>query len=189
MSNVARESRGYVAKLDALGIVVDDDLCRVLARADVDDAFHADLESLMFELAPMHAAELDCLVPSFIVIAMNGGGDAYGLYLEPSVLETVGRPWVYWDHETDSMHFIATDTSELFSQVLDAAASWHKDDARLQRVRTTLLGLGLALHPPSNLGIDFGNSGRPASWLKQPEARSLAAAPAPRKKPWWKFWN
>ncbi len=159
-----------VAALDALGVVVDEPLRRVLRRWDADDAFRDDLERLMFEVDPMRAEEIDCDAPDLVVIAMNGGGSAYGLYLAPRVVETVGRPWVYWEHEDDSLHYLAADTRAFFAGYLDFADGWMRDGGVVARVRAALLEEGLTLDAPDTSGPDF-HAGHPASWLPQPARR------------------
>ncbi len=159
-----------VAALDALGVGVDEPLRRVLQRWDVDDAFHDDLEGVMFQVAPMRAEELDCDAPDLVVIAMNGGGSAYGLYVEPRVVETVGRPWVFWDHEDDTLHYLARDTPAFFAGYLDFVDGWVRDHGVVKRVRAALLEEGLTLDAPGAGGRDF-HAGQPTSWLVQPTRR------------------
>jgi hypothetical protein len=159
-----------VAALDALGVAIDEPLRRVLERWDTDDAFHDDLERVMFEVAPMRAEELDCDARDLVVIAMNGGGSAYGLYLEPRVLATIGRPWVYWEHEDDTLHYLACDTRAFFAGYLEFAEGWMRDDGVVKRIRAALLEEGLTPGAPGASGRDF-HAGHPASWLPQPARR------------------
>ena len=79
--------RHQLADYDALGLPPDEALRRVIARADADSQFFEDLEQLMFELAPMTPDQLDCHAPKFFVVAMDGGGGAFGRYVDPQVAQ------------------------------------------------------------------------------------------------------
>ncbi len=130
------------------GIRADELLLKIIGRADMDDALHADLESLMFEVQPMPASELDCHNPWLYVIAMNGGGDAYGLYQHPVVAEFPQAPWVVWQHETDHVRFLAADTGVFFQGILADAQAAGTD---VTRARQTLSMLGVPAEPGAQL--------------------------------------
>lgn len=156
--------RDSVARLDALGLTVDDALRRVLERWDADDQFNADLEACGFWVDVMLADEIDCHVPSFVVIAMNGSGSAYGVFLEPRVLQSVGRPWVYWEHEDDRLHYLARDTASFFAGYLDYEAGWLSDASPVARIRRVLSDLGIDLPAPGTSAPSW-HEGQPADWL------------------------
>ncbi|MBZ5711513.1 hypothetical protein [Nannocystis pusilla] len=156
--------RRYLADYDALGLPPDEALRRVIARADADPQFCEDLERLMFELAPMSADQLDCHAPKFFVVAMDGGGSAYGRYVDPAIARTVGTPWVLWDHEEDALVYLADDTAAFFSGILDLRCHFKPDDPSARRVREVLTALGLQLAAPGSNMPGF-LAGKPAPWL------------------------
>lgn len=134
------------------GIRADELLLKILGRADMDDQLHADLESLHFEVQPMPASELDCHNPWLYVIAMDGGGNAYGLYQHPVVAEFPQAPWVFWDHETDHVRFLAADTGAFFQSILaEGQQGGASTAAAVPRARQTLSMLGVPAEPGSLL--------------------------------------
>ena len=137
--------------VQSAGIRADELLLKILGRADMDDVLHADLETLMFEVQPMPASELDCHNPWLYVIAMNGGGDAYGLYQHPVVAEFPQAPWVFWNHETDHVSFLAADTGAFFQGILADAQQSGTDPAVVARARQTLSMLGVPAEPGAPL--------------------------------------
>lgn len=153
-------SRGNLAKLDALKIPVDAVLRSIVERADTDNAFHADLKSLMFEISPKRAAEIECMADACSVVAMDGAGNAFGLYISDTA---PGTPWVYWDHEIDTLAFIAPDTLAFFAGLLAERELRLKDPAPAQRVRGVLRELGVAIAPFH--GADGFLEGQPVKWL------------------------
>lgn len=130
------------------GIRADELLLKILGRADMDDTLHADLESLMFEVQPMPASELDCHNPWLYVVAMNGGGSAYGLYQHPVVAQFPQAPWVFWDHETDHVRYLAADTGAFFQGILADGEAAGQD---VSRARQTLSMLGVPAAPGAQL--------------------------------------
>ncbi|MCY1063904.1 hypothetical protein OV090_03970 [Nannocystis sp. RBIL2] len=156
--------RRYLADYDALGLPPDEAIRAVLARADADPQFRLDLDRVSFQPMPMLADELDCHAPNFIVVAMDGAGNAFGFYVEPKVLRTIGMPWVLWDHEEDALLHVADDTGEFFSRLLDAHLQWKPDDPSARRVREVLTELGLQLGAPGSSPPGF-RDGKPAAWL------------------------
>ncbi|PCC74566.1 hypothetical protein SAMN02745121_06932 [Nannocystis exedens] len=156
--------RRYLADYDALGLPPDEALRRVIARADADPRFSDDLERLMFELAPMPADQLDCHAPKFFVVAMDGGGSAYGRYVDAALLRTIGMPWVLWDHEEDALVYLADDTAAFLSGLLDLRCHDKPDDPSARRVRAVLTELGLQLAAPGSMMPGF-LAGKPAAWL------------------------
>jgi hypothetical protein len=154
----------FLADYDALGLPPDEGLRAVLARADTDSQFRLDLDRLAFQPTPMLADELDCHAAKFFVIAMDGGGNAFGLYVDDEVARAHGTPWVMWDHEEDALLFIADDTADFFTQLLDFGERHRPDDPGARRVREVLKELGLQLGAPGSSPPEFF-AGRPAAWL------------------------
>ncbi len=152
--------RSNLAKLDALKIPADEVLRSIIARTDTDDGFYGALEHLMFEISPMPAADIDCIAPACSVIAMDGGGNAFGLYVTDSVQ---GTPWVFWDHEIDTLAFIAPDTLAFFSGLLAERGRWMKEPSHAERVRSVLRELGVAIGPFPN--AEGFLEGQPVKWL------------------------
>ncbi len=157
----AEAAPSYLAKLDALPIRPEPWLREIVQRADSDRAFYEDLQVLGFEVEPMLADELDCHAPKFFVIAMNGGGSAFGLYDRGNAAESL--PWVFWEHEDDSLRFVAKDMAEFFTRLLHFERS---DPSRVERVRAVLLELGLPLGDPTS-GEETFPKGEVVSWLPQ----------------------
>lgn len=133
--------------VQSAGIRADETLLKILGRWDMDDQLHQDLEALMFEVGPCPASELDCHNPWLHVIAMNGGGDAYGLYQHPVVAQFPQAPWVVWQHETDHVRYLAADTGTFFQGILAAGAQAGVDAATVARARQTLSTLGVPAEP------------------------------------------
>ena len=115
----------------------------------------------MFEIAPKRAADVGCVADAFTVIATDGAGNAFGLYLSDAVQ---GTPWVYRDHEIDTLAFIAPDTLAFFSGLLAERAPRVKDASHAERVRGVLRELGVAVGPFSN--ADSFLEGQPVKWLR-----------------------
>lgn len=156
--------RNQLADYDALGLPPDEALRRVIARADADSQFFDDLDRLGFELAPMPADQLDCQAPKFFVVAMDGGGSAYGRYVDREVLRKLGMPWVLWDHEEDALVYLADDTPKFLSGLLDLRTHDKPADPSARRVRAALTELGLQLAAPGSMMPGF-LAGKPAAWL------------------------
>ncbi len=143
----APQPRKSLHLVQSAGIRADETLLKILGRWDMDDQLHQDLEALMFEVQPMPAAELDCRNPWLYVIAMNGGGDAYGLYQHPVVAQFPQAPWVVWAHETDHVRYLAADTGTFFQGILAEAQQAGVDGATVTRARQTLSTLGVPAEP------------------------------------------
>ncbi len=153
-------SRANLAKLDAMKVPFDDVLRSIVGRADTDDAFFADLERAKFVVRPGRAAEIECVADGFSVVAMDGGGNAFGVYLSDSM---PGTPWVYWDHEIDTLAYVAPDTLAFFAGLLAERQGSLKDPAPLERVRSVLTELGVAL--ATVYGAETFLEGQPVKWL------------------------
>lgn len=141
-----RDGLARVKKLQ-LPIEMETELEQILAHWDLDDVFNEDLESLMFEVEPLPAAALDCHNPWMVVIAMNGGGSAYGLYLHPDAVRAKVAPWVLWDHEEDCIYALAADTNTFFSSFVRDAEEWIDEPERIARVRRSLGERGVTCSP------------------------------------------
>lgn len=146
--------------LQSSGVRADDLILTLLGRADVDHTLHADLEALMFQVQPMPSAEIDCLNPWLYVVAMNGGGDAYGLYTHPLLPEGGVLPWVVWNHEDDMLRCLASDTSTFLRGMLASAAQAGVDPAIVARTQQMLVKMGMAEGPTEPFG-----DGATAPWL------------------------
>lgn len=139
----APRPRSAVSGIDSYEIAIDAQLRAVLARWDTDDTFNIDLETMMFELEPFLAEVLDCHNPWFFVIAMNGGGSAYGLYLHPTAPSEGGPPWVFWQHEDDTLYYVAPNAEQFFGAFLRNASGWIQDQEPITRSRQAFADLGL----------------------------------------------
>ena len=136
--------RQSLLQVQNAGVRADDLLLQVLGRADMDDALHADLEALHFEVQPQPGAELGCNNPWVYVVAMDGSGNAYALYQHPIVAEFPNAPWVFWDHETDHVRYLAPDTGSLLQSLLaEAAAAGGPAAAAAPRAQATMVKLGM----------------------------------------------
>ncbi|MCY0986925.1 hypothetical protein OV203_07320 [Nannocystis sp. ILAH1] len=112
----------YLADYDRFGLPPDEALRRVIARAAADPQFLADLDALFFKVQPMLAERLDCEAPHFFVMARDGVGNAWGVYVDPELAPTRGTPWVMWEHEDDALNYVADDTEQFFARLLDFCA-------------------------------------------------------------------
>ncbi|MEI8259342.1 MAG: hypothetical protein WCJ30_27055, partial [Deltaproteobacteria bacterium] len=74
-----------------------------------------------------------------------------------------GTPWVFWDHEIDTLAFIAPDTLAFLSGLLAERERWMNDPAPAQRVRAVLAALGVALS--TFHGAETFLEGQPVKWL------------------------
>ncbi|MCB9595361.1 MAG: hypothetical protein H6719_21760 [Sandaracinaceae bacterium] len=159
--------RTYLHTIQQSGARTEDLLQMVLGRADVDDGFHADLERAHFEVAPQPGPALGCRNPWFYVVAMNGGGDAYGVYVHPLFDGHPAPPWLFWDHEQDILRFVAQDTASFLRDMVATAAESGVDADTIARLRTGLSKLGVADEPGRPLG-----DGEKVDWLP-PDASEL----------------
>ncbi|MBW2463678.1 MAG: hypothetical protein JRH11_18655 [Deltaproteobacteria bacterium] len=152
--------RTNLHKLQSAGLRADDLLLALLGRADVDDTLHQDLEALHFEVQPQLPAGLACDNPWLYVVAMDGGGNAYGLYTHPLLAEHLPLPWVFWDHEDQSVKCLAADTATFLQGMLATARPAGVDPAVIQRAHGTLVKVGM----PDAQGQAFGD-GEEVNWL------------------------
>lgn len=155
--------------VQAAQVRADDFLLALLGRADVDDTLHADLEKAHFEVQPQPGPALGGANPWFYVVAMNGGGDAYGLYTH-RLFDGQGLPWLFWDHETNTLRFIAASTSDLMVHVLGEALGSGADAASVERLRGNLVKLGMADVAPTSRG----DAGEKVDWLPPDDAELRA---------------
>lgn len=133
-----------LAPLETFKVSVEPLLRRVLERASQEPQFYRDLDSALFQLELFPAEEIDCLNPWFFVVAMNGGGSAYGLYLHPEAAKNGVAPWVFWDHEIDLVFFLEENTDRFFRGFLSDLRSWLLDDAALiARIEESLRACGV----------------------------------------------
>lgn len=165
--------RNAISILDSDGVPIDPHLNQVLARWDTDDRFNIDLETLMFEIAPMPATELDCNNPWFYVIAMDGSGNAYGLYLYPDSQPGQLAPWVFWDHEVDTIFFLATETTSFFAGLLNEAPEWGASPDVVTRVRGVLGELGVDVGTPEQMAATLPDE-ELKGWLPPRENNTLS---------------
>ncbi|MCE9577973.1 MAG: hypothetical protein K8W52_32880, partial [Deltaproteobacteria bacterium] len=107
-----RPARAALLALCELGLELDDALQAIVARADADDQFHADLGALGFDLAPMRAEAIACAASGLHVVAMDRDGRAIGRYV---ATDAPPGAWVAWDPATDALGFLAPDTAALFA--------------------------------------------------------------------------
>ena len=166
----APKPRQSLLQVQNAGVRADGLLQNLLGRADMDDALHADLEALHFEVQPQPGAELGCNNPWVYVVAMDGSGNAYALYQHPIVAEFPNAPWVFWDHETDHVRYLAPDTGSLLQSLLaEAAAAGGPAAAAAPRAQATLVKLGM---PDETTGAI---EPQPIEWLppEDTELRSL----------------
>lgn len=154
------EPRQALHTVQQAGVRADDLLLALLGRADVDDTMHADLEAARFEVEPQPGPALGCANPWLYVIAMDGGGNAYGLYSHP-LFNGQDLPWLFWDHEVDTLRFLAANTSDLFVHLLGEALASGVDAAKVERLRGDLVKLGLADVAPTSRG----DEGEAVDWL------------------------
>jgi hypothetical protein len=119
-------------------------LQRVLERVEADPQFRRDLDLAGFQPWPSPADEIDCLNPWLFVIAMNGGGNAFGLYVHPTAVRDGVAPWVEWEHEDDSLRFWARDTDAFFRALL--ANLFELEEVRL-RLHVLFIEMGMSSAP------------------------------------------
>ncbi|HJL15179.1 MAG TPA: hypothetical protein RMH99_05960 [Sandaracinaceae bacterium LLY-WYZ-13_1] len=163
----ADEPRTALHALQQSGVRSEELLQKLLGKADVDDALHADLEALCFEVRPGPGAEVGCGNPWVFVVAMDGGRNAYGLYTHPLLAEHPQLPWVFWDHERDTVRALADDTAGFLQGLLATASASGVDPTVVQRAHRAFVELGM----PDAQGQPFGD-GVLAEWLP-PEGDAL----------------
>ncbi len=146
--------------LQSAEVRADDLLLGLLGRADVDDTLHQDLETLHFEVQPQRAVGLGCDNPWIYVVAMDGGGNAYGLYTHPLLAGHLPLPWVFWDHEDETVKCLAADTPTFLQGMLATAGPSGVNPAVIQRAHGTLVKVGM----PDAQGQAFAD-GEAVTWL------------------------
>lgn len=114
----------------------------------------------------MLAERLDCEAPHFFVMARDGVGNAWGVYVDPELAPTRGTPWVMWEHEDDALNYVADDTERFFARLLDSCAYHHPNDPQVERVHAALVECGLQLGVPGAGPPDLLEA-RPVEWLPQ----------------------
>lgn len=150
------------------GVPADDLLLKLLGRADVDDALHADLKAASFAVNARPGTETGCPNPWFYSVADVGDGQSsYGLYAHPMFEAQPARPWVLWRPETGALRYVGLDTAQLMPRVLATATAAGVDAAALHRLKTDLLKLGM----PDEAGAPI-TIGERVDWLP-PEASEL----------------
>lgn len=177
-----------ITAIDKHQVAIEPLLRDILARVEADDAFREDLDALNFQPWPSTADEIDCRNPWFFVIAMNGGGSAFGLYLHPTATADRGggggrdggdpkpaaapHPWVFWEHEEDTLCFLAANTDRFFRGWLKEVAAWTKEPDVLARAKAVLAELGVAVDSRETVTLDF-DAEPGAPWLP-PVGRDVA---------------
>jgi len=156
--------RTYLHDIQQSGARAEELLLLLLGRSDVDDGFHADLESVHFEVQPQPGPALGCRNPWFYVVAMDGGGNAYGIYVHP-LFDGHPAPWLFWDHEEDTLRFIAQDTASLLRDVLATAVESGVGAEPVARLRAGFVKLGVLDEPGRALG-----DGEKVDWLPPDDA-------------------
>lgn len=157
------ETPSPFAAIDRHAIPIEPLLRRILERSHVDPVFCADLDACAFQASPMTSDEVDCLNPWLFVIAMNGGGSAYGLYVHPEAMVNGVAPWAYWEHEDDTISCLASDTDRFFRGLVDFAASWSRTPDRVARARSVLGELGVRMDGEP-VKLDFERE-TPTAWV------------------------
>jgi len=150
------------------GVPADDLLLKLLGRADVDDALHADLKAASFSVNPRPGTELGCTNPWFYAVAdLADGASAYGLYAHPMFEAQPARPWVLWRPETRALRYVGLDTAQLLPRVLATATAEGVDAAAVHRLQTDLVKLGMPSEPGAPITV-----GERVDWLP-PEPSEL----------------
>lgn len=165
---VMPEPRMSLHTIQSAGVRADDLLLALLGQADVDDALHADLEAAKFEVQPQPGPSLGCPNPWFYGVAWDGARNAYGLYTHPLFDGHPSLPWLFWDHEEETLRFIALDTKSLLPNLLATAATAATvgtPNTTIAQLRATLVKLGM----PDVDGAPLGD-GQPAKWLPPDDA-------------------
>lgn len=157
--------------IDKHGIVIEPLLRRLLERVAADARFREDLDLCGFQPHSSPSDEIDCLNPWLFVIAMNGGGSAYGLYVHPDAIREGVAPWAFWEHEDDSIFLLAPDTDHLLRGLVAFVESYHHDHDQVARVRAVLAELGVRIDGErvERVELDFDSERPNAAWL--PPAR------------------
>ena len=174
-----KKPRSSLAKVTQHQVPIDSALSAILTRWDQDEQFYSDLESLMFEVNPCPGDDLDCRDPWFFVIAMDGAGSAYGLYLRPGAGGYSQPPWVFWDHEVDTIYDLPSDTQSFFGAFLAFVERSGSDSGPVSRVRKALAEMNIdpAQDAADISAVHFGSPRRStAPWLPPPDPRLKSEA-------------
>lgn len=129
----------------ALGVAAEPALLALLRAVDEDATLLADLERMSFELEPMPAAEIDCDHEGLTIVAMDGFGNAFGLWNDGTSAEPL--PWALYSHEDDGLTVLAPTTAEFLSLLLDHFTRNQGELEVALRVRWRLEALGVVLQP------------------------------------------
>jgi len=165
-------SEDWLAALETYHVPVERLLRSVLERLAGDEELRRDFDLSGFQPYPSPSDEIDCQNPWFFVVAMNGAGSAYGLYVHPEVIRDGVAPWVFWEHEDDGIFFLADDSAAFFGGFVASVADWCRDRAQLERMRAALARLGVTTDvPPLDLAPADTGPNRP--WLPPREADLL----------------
>lgn len=157
--------------IQSSGVRADDLLLTLLGRADVDDGLHADLEAISFHVKTAPGLTLGCRNPWFYAVATDGAGNAYGLYAHPMFAGHPAQPWLFWEHASGALRWIADDTATLFPRLLARAAGAGIGQDILAR-----LGADLVRHGMSEEAGHALDGGAKVAWLPpdEGELRPLA---------------
>jgi hypothetical protein len=155
--------------LDKHAIAVEPVLRELLERCVRDERFRQDLDLCGFQPWPSPSDEIDCLNPWLFVIAMNGGGSAYGLYVHPDAIRDGVAPWAYWEHEDDGIYWLADDSDTFFRGFLQSL-DWVDDQAQVERIRAVFRELGIRVDDgPVEMEIHPESTGPNRPWLPPAE--------------------
>lgn len=147
--------------LQAAGVRAEATLEGLLARADADDALHADLAAAGFETGVTGRA--GCPNPWLFAVATDPRGNVFGLYAHP--MFDAELPWVMWRPAERVLRLVAFDDATFFPALLAQAEASGVDAARVQRLRRDLVALGM----PDVASEPFGE-GQKVDWLPPDEA-------------------
>ncbi len=139
----ARTSR--LAQWQALGVAAEPALLALLRAVDEDATLLADLERMSFEVEPMAAADIDCDHHALTIVAMDGFGNAFGLWNDGTSTEPL--PWALYSHEDDGLTVLAVNTAEFLSLLLDHFTCNQGEPEVALRVRSRLETIGVVLQP------------------------------------------
>ena len=166
-------SSDLFAAIDQHRVPIEPLLKRLLDNCAGDAGFAEDLNYSGFQPCPMSSDEIDCNNPWFFVIAMNGCGSAYGLYLHPDAMRDGLAPWAFWDHEDDVIFVLANDTEQFLRGLFTLVSDLRIDHERVVRIGAGLATIGVATDVGS-VTLPFHLTGPNADWL--PPAREALLA-------------
>jgi hypothetical protein len=134
-----------LAQWEALGVAAEPALLALLRAVDEDAGLLTDLERMSFEVAPLRAADIDCDHERLTIVAMDGSGNAFGLWNDGTSAEPL--PWAFYSHEDDGLTVTAQNTAEFLSRLLDHFTRNEGEADVALRVRQALEALGVRLQP------------------------------------------